>query len=81
MRPEEIRRRLRARPFQAIRVVVSDGSFRDVRHPEFMYVAQQAVIIGLNPSRMHVLLRSADLDPMRITRIEPIDGGAPATQT
>jgi len=78
MRPEEVPQRLRARPSQPIRASVSDGSFYDVCHPQFMDVAQREVIIGLNLSREDVPLRSACLDPMHITRIAPIDGGAPA---
>ncbi len=74
MRPDEISAHLRRQPFQPIRVVVSDGSSYDVRHPEMMFVTRREVVIGLDVGDDRIPERSAYCDPMHITQIEPIDG-------
>jgi len=73
MRPNEIRDHLRKRPFEPIRIFLSDGSSYDVRHPETAFVTQREVVIGLDPGEDELPDRSAYCDPMHVTRIEPID--------
>ena len=75
MRPDEIRAHLRRQPFRPIRVFVSDGSHYDVRHPEIMLVTRSELVIGLASSGDEIPERSAYCDPIRITRIEPLNGG------
>ena len=74
MRPDEIRGHLHKQPFQPIRVFVSDGSHCDVRHPDLMLVSRVEVVIGLNVGADRFPERNAYLDPIHITRIEPING-------
>jgi len=74
MRPEEIREHLRRRPFQPIRLFVSDGSFYDVRHPEMAIVSRLDVIVSVGQTGDEIPERSAYLDPVHITRVEPING-------
>ncbi len=74
MSPELIRTHLHKQPFQPIRVFVSDGSFYDVRHPDFMLVSRREVVVGLDAGSDQLPERNAYLDPIHITRIEPIDG-------
>ena len=78
MRPDEIRAHLHKRPFQPIRIFVSDGSSYDVRHPEMMFVTRREVVIGLDAGDDRIPERSAYCDPVHITRIEPIDGDTPS---
>ena len=77
MRPDRIRAHLRKQPFQPIRVFVSDGSYYDVGHPELMLVARTGVVIALASGDDRIPDIVADLDPMHVTRIEPIDGKKP----
>lgn len=74
MRPNEIQAHLRKQPFRPIRVYVSDGSSYDICHPELMFVTRTEVVIGLDPGDGDIPERSAYCDPIRITRIEPLDG-------
>jgi len=74
MRPDEIREHLRKQPFQPIRVIVSDGSHYDVRHPEFMFVTRTEIVIGLGGDDA-LPERKAYVDPIHITRIEPLPNG------
>ena len=77
MRTDEIRAHRRRQPFRPIRVYVSDGASYDVRHPEMMFVTRSEVVIAMDPGDDQIPERSAYLDPVHITRIEPIDGETP----
>ena len=73
MRPDEIRGHLRREPFRPIRIYISDGSSYDVRHPELMFVSRAKVVIGLDAGDDELPERSVYCDPLRITRIQPLD--------
>ncbi len=73
MRPDEIRAHLRREPFRPIRIYISDGSSYDVRHPELMFVSRAEVVIGLDAGDDELPERSVYCDPLRITRIQPLD--------
>ncbi|MBI4718309.1 MAG: hypothetical protein HY763_10925 [Planctomycetes bacterium] len=77
MRLNEIRARLHRQPFVPVRVFVSDGSHYDVRHPDFMLLSHMEVVIGLDPGADRFPERNAYIDPVHITRIEPINGERP----
>ena len=47
MRSEELRSHLRKRPFQPLRLVLTDGRTFEVRHPELAVVGQSTVAVGL----------------------------------
>jgi hypothetical protein len=74
MRLDEIRTHWHKHPFIPIRVFVSDGSHYDVHHPDFMLLSRAEVVIGLDAGADQVPERNAYLDPVHITRIEPING-------
>ena len=74
VRPVEILSHVRRRPFQPIRVHVSDGASYDVRHPEMMMVTTRVVMIAQPPEVDGVPDRSVYCDPLHIARIELIDG-------
>jgi len=74
MRLDEIRAHLHKHPFIPIRVFISDGSHYDVHHPDFMLLSRAEVVIGLDPGTDQFPERNAYLDPIHITRIEPING-------
>jgi hypothetical protein len=74
MRAEEIRSHVRAQPFRPFRVFVSDGSSYDVHHPELIFVTHREVVIAQELGESDIPERSAYVDPVHITRIEPLNG-------
>ena len=75
MRPSDIFDHHRNKPFQPIRICLSDGSSYDVRHPEMMAISATAVFIAQPPEVDGVPGRSVHCDPLHITRIEPLSDG------
>ena len=47
MSPVDLVQAIRKRPFEPFRILVSDGSTYDIRHPELVMVGLGAVIIGV----------------------------------
>ena len=65
---------MRRRPFVPIRLFLSDGPAHDVRHPEFILIMQREVWIGTPSRGEEIPERAVYIDPIHITRIEPING-------
>lgn len=57
-----------------IRLFVSDGSTYDVRHPEMLLVSRTEIVVGLAQKEEELPERLAFLDPLHITRVEPVNG-------
>jgi len=74
MRANDIRARLLKQPVEPIRLFVSDGATYDIRHPEMTLVGPTEVVIAVGGSRARMPERLAYVDPVHITRIEPING-------
>lgn len=74
MRVEEIFAHVGKRPFKPIRLFLSDGSAHDVRHPELVFVTRREVVIALPPMRGGIPERAVYIDPVHVTRIEPLNG-------
>ena len=47
MRPEEIKRLLKASPFEPVRVALADGRSVLIRHPDQVVVADRHLLVGL----------------------------------
>lgn len=75
MRAEDIQQHLRNDPFLPLRVHVSDGNSYDIENRDYAFVWARQFIIGLDPSQGGVPRRSVYIDPVHITRIEPIVSG------
>jgi len=71
MRPTEIRRHIR-RPFVPIRIHISDGSAYEVLEPEYVYLDQRELAIGIDIDDSGIPERSVYVDPVHVTRIEPL---------
>ena len=93
MRPEEFRKLLRARPFEPLRIGLSDGRSVLVRHPDQVVVAERHLLVGLaklERSRPLATPRNGDaiakdwliINLLQITAIEPESGvnGRPRTK-
>jgi hypothetical protein len=70
--PETILEQLRIRPFQPFRIYMSDGSYYDVRHPEWMLVTRRRINIAVNLDHRGLGREVVTCAPIHVTRIEPI---------
>lgn len=76
MRPAEIERQLRQRPFVPFRLCMSDGAAYDVRHPEMLIVSRTVLALAVYERDARVPEGVVFCDPVHIIRIEPTDGRA-----
>jgi hypothetical protein len=47
MAPHELRDTLRQQPFQPFRLVMTDGTGFEIRHPDLLWVGQFSAMVGL----------------------------------
>jgi len=80
--PFEIKSQLRTRPFQGIRIYISDGESYEVTHPDMVLVTTSIVQIALPPLDRHGIPTggSVYVDPVHVTRIQPLNGKRRATR-
>jgi hypothetical protein len=76
-RPEIHRRAiealLEARPFAPFRIVVSDGTHHDIRHPNLVMLGLSCVIIGIPPGAGgHFVERTVNVSLFHVVRLEPL---------
>jgi hypothetical protein len=78
--PDELRRRLRLRPFQPFRIVLKDGESFEVRHPYINLLARTFIKIGIPEPNSAPDTRIADHTVFvllsQIDRIEPLPAAA-----
>ncbi len=74
MAPEELRESLRQQPFEAFRIVLTDGMAYDIRHPDLLWVGKRTAYVGLTgqPGQTY-FERAVKVDLLHIIRAEPID--------
>lgn len=76
MTAEELIELLAERPFQPLRLFLSDGRSRDIRHPEMAIVSDTIVAIGVprdNEPRIATKITYCSL--AHVVEAEPIDTG------
>lgn len=72
MAPADFNTLLRARPFVPFRVVTTDGTVYEVRHPELVLVAHASAVIGYPDPHEPEVAQRYDIVSMRhIVRLEP----------
>jgi hypothetical protein len=77
MSAEELRDSLRQQPFEAFRLVLTDGATYDIRHPDLMWIGQRSAYVGLTGQPGQTLFeRAVKLDLLHITQIVPLDSKA-----
>ncbi len=76
MRPEDILRLLRAKPFEPFRISLSDGTEYEVRHPELAIVGRSTVVVGVPgpEGTAGPVERMVNCALIHITRTERLDG-------
>jgi len=85
MSPNDLLKFTRRQPFEPFRLVVTDGTTYDIRHPEFCMVLQTSVIVGVPPNPGTGIPESAEwIDARHILKVIPLgqavtggDGGTP----
>ena len=72
----EIKTLMRTRPFQGMRIYISDGQSYEVTHPDMVLVTTSIVQIALPPLDRHGIPTggSVYVDPVHVTRIQPLNG-------
>jgi hypothetical protein len=74
MTPADIRNRTQARPFRPFRIVTTDGTVYEVRHPELVMVGLGSCVIGYAAPYSPGVYERFDIVNMRhIVRLEPIE--------
>jgi len=79
MVPEELRETLRTQPFEPFRLVMTDDTAYDIRHPDLLWVGRRTAMVGLTGDPGQTFYeRSVKLDLLHIIRLEPLERGAPS---
>ena len=78
MRPEDILRFLRTRPFEPFRIHMSDGTTYDIAHPDLALVERSVVIVGVPGPKGPdgPLEHSVNCALVHIVRAEKLNGAA-----
>jgi len=73
MPTEDIREKLDHRPFVPFRMVLTDGTTYEIRHPELLLLGKRSAVIGLtsNPADREYD-RYITVALLHITRLEPL---------
>jgi hypothetical protein len=76
---EDLRSLLKARPFVAFRLVLSDGGTVEVKSPELVMIGRRFAVIGiLDPQARDILIdRWTTVFYMHVTRAELLVAGSP----
>jgi hypothetical protein len=81
MAPEDIRDTLKQQPFQPFRLVMTDGTGFDVRHPDLLLIGQRSAMVGLTGSPGQTFYeRAIRVDLLHVIRLEPLEVSPPSAQ-
>lgn len=80
MAPEELRTSLRSQPFEPFRLMLTDGTGYDIRHPDLLWVGQRSAYVGLTGDPGQTLFeRSVKVDLLHVTQLVPLETKSPAS--
>jgi hypothetical protein len=78
MAPADLRALLLANPFAPFRIVTSDGTVYEVRHPDLCMVGLASALVGYPSPRQEGVYERYDVVSMRhIVRLEPQEQPVP----
>ncbi len=81
MAPEELRDILRQQPFQPFRLVMTDGTGFEIRHPDLLWVGRRSAQVGLTGDPGQTFYeRAVRIDLLHVIRVEPLES-TPAPPT
>ena len=79
MSPEELRDSLKHEPFEPFRIIMTDGSGFDIRHPDLLWVGKRSAMVGLTGQAGQTFYeRSVKVDLFQIMRLDPLES-SPST--
>jgi hypothetical protein len=79
MAPEQLTDTLRQKPFEPFRLVMTDGTGYEIRHPDLLWVGRRSAMVGLTGDPGHTYYeRSVKVDLLHVIRLEPIQAIPPA---
>lgn len=77
MMPQELRDALRQQPFEPFRLVMSDRTGFEIRHPDLLWIGQWSAMVGLTGEPGQTFYeRAVRVDLAHVIRLEPIEGKA-----
>ena len=76
MAPQDIFKKINAKPFTPFRVFLSDGQTYDVTDRAYAYMTVTEFIIGLNPDESGFPTKSAYISPNHVVRVEPLEAAS-----
>ena len=80
MSAEELRDTLRHQPFEPFRLVMTDGTGYEIRHPDLLWVGRHTTMVGLTGQPGQSLYeRSIKVDLLHVMRLEPLEVRPPAS--
>jgi len=75
IRPEDVRKHLDKRPFEAFRICLTDGQTYEVRHLDLCVVDRSTIYVGVpDPKRPGVAMDVHHCALVHIVRFEPLNG-------
>lgn len=78
MSPEELRDTLRRTPFEPFRLVMTDGTAYDIRHPDLLMIGRRSAMVGLTGHPAQTFYeRSVKVDLLHVIRLEPLESVPP----
>jgi hypothetical protein len=73
MAPEELRDVLKTTPFEPFRLVMTDGTGYEIRHPDLLWVGRRTAMVGLTGDPGQTFYeRSVRVDLLHVIRLEPL---------
>ena len=75
MRPEELKEIIDRRPFQPIRLHMSNGETVDIAHPDAAVVARTLVVVGLGVNAKGIADRTTWFNLLHIVKLEQLNNG------
>lgn len=77
MPPLDILQALRKRPFEPFRLLITDGSSYDVRHPELVIVGLGSLVLGIPASGQPGLYERYETIALNhVVKLLPLEGAA-----
>jgi hypothetical protein len=77
MSHEDLKARIQQRPFVPFRIVLTEGSHYEIRHPELFMLGKRAAVIGLAKKPEQTFFdATVQVDLLHIVRLEPLDTAA-----
>lgn len=74
MSPEHLRDATRQQPFQPFRLVMTDGTGYEIRHPDLLWVGARAAQVGLTEQPGQTFFeRFIMVDLLHVIRMEPLE--------